>query len=130
MFRAALVLGAVWAVWHVVPLVQIGRSAAWIAWWSLGTVGFRVILTWIYENAGRSVFAVAVVHALSNLASIGPFLDFGPDGSPYDAQRIAGLVITLVATSIVAVWGPALRLGTHRHRHSTHTSTPDIATNA
>ncbi len=34
----ALLLGAVWAVWHVIPLLSVQRSLVWLAWWSLGTV--------------------------------------------------------------------------------------------
>jgi membrane protease YdiL (CAAX protease family) len=55
--RAGILLGIVWAVWHVIPLLQIGRTVGWIAWWSLGTVAFRVLLTWVYDNTGKSVAA-------------------------------------------------------------------------
>jgi len=41
---ASLLLGVVWAVIHFVPLVQVHRSLAWIAWWSLWTVAARVIM--------------------------------------------------------------------------------------
>lgn len=104
--QAGLVLGLVWAVWHTVPLVQAGRSAAWIAWWSLGTLGLRVLLTWVYNNTGKSVFAAALVHALTNLACFGPFLDFGSGGYPYDAERIASLLTALAAVIVTVVWGP------------------------
>ena len=66
----------------------------------------RVLLTWAYNNTGRSVFAAALFHALGNLASIGPFLDFGPAGYPYDAQRISALVTAAAATLATLVWGP------------------------
>ena len=33
--RAAILLGLVWAIWHIVPLTQAHRSPEWIAWWCL-----------------------------------------------------------------------------------------------
>jgi membrane protease YdiL (CAAX protease family) len=40
--EASIVLGLVWAAWHIVPLTQADRSPGWIAWWSLATVASRV----------------------------------------------------------------------------------------
>lgn len=99
-------LGAVWAIWHLVPLVQAGRAAGWIAWWAFGTVGFRVLLTWIYDNSGKSVVAVALAHALTNLAWIGPSLDFVDDGYPYAGVRLSALLLTGAAAVVTLLWGP------------------------
>jgi uncharacterized protein len=30
--EASLMVGAVWAIWHIVPLTQTHRTPAWIAW--------------------------------------------------------------------------------------------------
>ncbi|WP_214108127.1 CPBP family intramembrane glutamic endopeptidase [Acrocarpospora catenulata] len=110
---ASVLLGLVWALWHLLPLVQAGRSAGWIAWWVVGSVGMRVIFTWIYNNTGKSVFAAALAHGLSNLAWIGPFLDFGPDGYPYEGVRIAGLLIAFAAIAVTVVWGSRTLSGNH-----------------
>lgn len=104
--RASILLGLVWALFHYMPLVQRHRSVGWIAWWSLATVTLRVLFTWIYNNTGGSVFAAALFHATGNLGNIGPFLDFGPGGYPYDAQRISGLLIAIVASIVTLAWGP------------------------
>jgi len=101
-----LLLGLVWAAFHVVPLAQAERAPAWVGWWALGTVAQRVLYTWLYNNTGRSVFAVALFHASGNLAQIGPFLDFGPGGYPLEAQRIAGLILAGVAAVVTIAWGP------------------------
>jgi hypothetical protein len=45
-------------------------------------------------------------HATGNLAQIGPFLDFGPGGYPLEAQRIAALLLVVVAVVVTVVWGP------------------------
>jgi membrane protease YdiL (CAAX protease family) len=41
--RASILLGLVWATWHIVPFVLVHRSPAWIAWQCLYTVATRVL---------------------------------------------------------------------------------------
>jgi uncharacterized protein len=67
---AGLLMGLVWAAWHWVPLVQAHRSATWIGWWSLYTVALRVVIVWLYNNTGKSVFAASLFHAFSNVSGI------------------------------------------------------------
>ncbi len=50
------------------PLLQAQRSTSWIAWWSLGTVSSRVLIVWVCNNAGKSVFAASLFHAVENLS--------------------------------------------------------------
>jgi membrane protease YdiL (CAAX protease family) len=95
--RAAVVLGMVWAGWHIVPLMQAHRSFNWIAWWCLGTVAMRVVMVWLYNNTGKSVFAMALFHASSNLS----WQLFPVHGSYFD-PRVGGLITTFFA-AIAAV---------------------------
>jgi uncharacterized protein len=95
--RAGLVLGMVWALWHLVPLIQTGRSAEWIAGWSLGTVANRVIIVRLFNATGGSVVAAALYHAMINLS----WQLFPNHGSHYD-PRVTGLLLTLVALGMVA----------------------------
>lgn len=104
--QAGLLIGLVWSAFHVVPLLQAHRAVDWIAWWSLGTVLLRVLLVWLYNNTGQSVFATALAHATGNLSQIGPFLTYGAGGFPIEAMRLQCLVTTLVALTVVIVWGP------------------------
>ena len=97
----ALLLGLVWAVWHFIPLLSVQRSVIFIAWWSLGTVASRVIITWLYNNTGRSVFVAALFHTMHNLT----WQLFPINGSYYD-PRVTSLIITAVAVVVVVVWGP------------------------
>ena len=96
---ASLVLGSVWAVWHYVALAQAERSVAWITWWSLGTVAARVIIVWLYNNTGKSVFAAALFHTTVNVA----WQLFPVNGSYFD-PRLYGLILALVAI-IIVTWG-------------------------
>ncbi len=96
--RASVLVAVVWAVWHYVPLIQVRRSTTWIAWWSLYTVALRVLIVWLYNNTGRSVFAAILFHAFSNVSSV--------TYSCYYNPRITGLIVAFVATIVVLVWGP------------------------
>ena len=96
--QASIVLGAVWAVYHFVGLLQAHRSVEWIAWWSLGTLALRVIMVWLYNNTGKSVFAMALFHMMINVT----WQLFPVNGSYYD-PRVTGLILALVA--IIIVWG-------------------------
>ncbi len=97
----ALLLGVVWAVWHYIPLLEVQRSWTFIVWWSLGTVASRVIIVWLYNNTGRSVFAAALYHTMVNLT----WQLFPINGSYYD-PRVTGLISAIVAVVVVIVWGP------------------------
>ncbi len=98
---AALIIGVVWAVMHVIPLMEARRTLGYIAWWSLGTVAYRFIIVWLYNNAGSSVFVAALFHAMVNLT----WQLFPVNGSYYD-PRVTGLIAAGTAALIVIVWGP------------------------
>ncbi|CAN5862273.1 type II CAAX endopeptidase family protein [soil metagenome] len=106
---ASLILGAVWAAWHFVPLLQAGNSSHWIAWWCLVTVALRVLHTWLYNNTGRSVFGAALFHASANLS----WQLFPNNGSHYDPE-ITGLILATMAVFVVLIWGPR-RLRRYRY---------------
>lgn len=98
---ASLALGIVWAIVHYVALVQAHRPWVWIAWWSLFTVAARVLIVWLYNNTGRSVFAAALFHMMINVT----WQLFPVHGSYYD-PRITGLLTAAMAAIVVVIWGP------------------------
>jgi uncharacterized protein len=98
---ASLIIGVVWTVWHYIPLLQVPRSWEFIAWWSLGTLANRVIIVWLYNKTGRSVFVASVFHAMINLT----WQLFPINGSYYD-PRVTGLITAITAMVVVIVWGP------------------------
>jgi CAAX protease family protein len=98
---AAVLLGAMWAAWHIVAMVQTGQSAPWIAWGCLDMVATRVIMVWLYDNTGRAVIAVVLFHAIANLT----FKSVFPAGS-YESERIISVILTIVAVIVSVVWGP------------------------
>jgi membrane protease YdiL (CAAX protease family) len=63
-------------------------------------VASRVIIVWLYNNTGKSVFVAALFHAMINLT----WQVFPINGSYYD-PRVTGLITALVAVAVVIVWG-------------------------
>lgn len=98
--RAALLLGLMGAVWHLLPFFQTGHSATWVAWQCAQTVAARVIIVWLYERSGRHLLSAVLFHAGSNLAV---FL-FPQWGSGYD-PFITCLLLTGLSLGLVAVGG-------------------------
>jgi uncharacterized protein len=94
--RASLILGVVWALWHYIALVQAHRSVEWIAWWTLGTVAARVIMVWLYNNTGKSVFATILFHMMINLT----WQLFPVRGSYFD-PRVSGIISACVVGIIL-----------------------------
>ena len=108
---AALIVGIVWQLWHLLPDIQAGEGASWIFWQRVSSVALRVLIAWVYINTGRSVFAAIAFHAVSN---VGVYL-FPNYGSHYDPFT-AGVLIIVAAVVVVFLWGPRtlarLRLAT------------------
>ena len=98
---AACALGLVTAAWHLPALFLSHRSLAWVAWWCLYAVASRILIVWLYNKTGKSVFAVAVVHTTLNLS----YLLFPVYGSHFD-MRLGGLVMASVATAATMAWRP------------------------
>jgi membrane protease YdiL (CAAX protease family) len=95
----SILLGLVWAAFHVILLAQVDRSLQWIAWWSLGTVSLRTIMIWLYRHAGESVLAAAIFHATINIS----WQLFPVNGSFYD-PKIFSLVTIALGILMVARW--------------------------
>lgn len=99
-----LILGVIWALWHVIPYFQTGSSLTWVVWQCAVTVWLRVLMVWVYENTGKSLFSAIVFHTMINVSA---FL-FPNYGSYYD-PFIATMVLMSVALVIVGLWGKTLK---------------------
>jgi hypothetical protein len=58
-------------------------------------------MVWLYNNTGKSVFAVALYHAIANISIKSVF----PGGS-YEAERVITLILVRAAAVVAIVWGP------------------------
>jgi membrane protease YdiL (CAAX protease family) len=101
----SMILGTVWAAWHFVPLIQAHRSVEWIAWWSLGTVSQRIIMVWLYFRCGKSVFAMALFHAMINLC----WQLFPINGSFFDPRVFGLITLCLALATLTTEWRTSIR---------------------
>jgi membrane protease YdiL (CAAX protease family) len=92
-FLAALIIGAVWALWHIPALAQANRDWSWIAWWCLGTVSTRIIMVWLYNATRGSVPIAILMHTAGNLA----WQLFPVHGSYYDPKTTGILLFAIAA---------------------------------
>ena len=59
----------------------------------------RILIVWLFNNTGGSVFAVALFHATLNLT----YMLFPVNGSHFD-MRLGGLVMVFAAVTVTVLW--------------------------
>ena len=104
MLATSLILGIAWVVWHIPAMVAMPSEPAWsfIALQCGVLMAMRIIMVWVYEGSGRSLFAVIALHALSNISMMTLFPVYG---SYYDP--LASLVVLSIVAAVVLM-APAL----------------------
>ncbi|MFI2239766.1 CPBP family intramembrane glutamic endopeptidase [Streptomyces chrestomyceticus] len=101
---AGLVIGLVWAAWHVVAYAQAGRSAAWTAGQVLGSVAVRVLMVRLYDRSGGVVLTAVVVHTAINVVE-SVFPGYTEHAAP---ALVLGAAASLTA-ALVTLLGPGPR---------------------
>ena len=101
---ASLILGAVWALWHLPFVVATGQMGGWdiviIMAWTL-------VLTWVYNGTGGSVLIIMMMHAMFNTLSgsfISPLAFSGADS--VRQSWLLAAVWCAVAVAVVMWAGP------------------------
>jgi len=102
-FKATLVLGLIWATWHVPFYIFLITDPVFIVAQVLILLGIRFLLVWVFNNTGKSVFAAILFHAVYN-ATNGVLPN-------YQVNTPLGIVITgsfilLTAIIVIILWGP------------------------
>lgn len=90
-WNTAALLGVAWAVWHIIPYMQIPQSGRWIFWQCLNTVFLRLIMVWFFVAGGRSVLMMVLFHAMTNV-SVFSFPNFGSHYDPAYGTMIWGAI--------------------------------------
>lgn len=97
---ASVVLGTGWAIWHIVPLIQLGASPTRIVGQCIDMVVTRILIVWLYSNTGKSVFAAALYHTMYNVSTL-----LMPNyGLHYDPVVVC-IFIAGAAALVTFLWG-------------------------
>jgi membrane protease YdiL (CAAX protease family) len=67
---ASLILGVFWIVWHLPVFFLPGTNQSLVPFWlfTLTVIPLGVMMTWVYNNTNKSIFAAAFFHTIGNLA--------------------------------------------------------------
>ncbi len=97
---SSLLLGVVWIVWHFPVFFLPGTNQSLIPFWlfTLTVLPLGVMMTWVYNNTNRSIFAAAFFHTIGNL-SHELFRVMPTEASP----SLTGFVILTVLYYVAAI---------------------------
>ncbi len=100
--RASLILGIIWFIWHTpFYLIVAGNTLLWAAGALVLMSGFRILLSWIYNNTGKSIFAAILFHVVYNMSQTvipGYAIPLGP--------VISAVLVMIIVVIITRVWDP------------------------
>jgi membrane protease YdiL (CAAX protease family) len=104
--KSSLILGVVWALWHIplyfIPGLLIEEKGLFTLWFwiaSLSIIPQTILITWIYNNNENSVFGAILFHFLMNLLGESFFLD----GLVKIIRELMWLVFTII---VIIIYGP------------------------
>lgn len=100
--RAAIVLGMIWAFWHVPFFIFMMPDPFDLIAQFITLVGIRILMAWIFNNTGKSVFAVILFHAVDNTALV-TFPEIKAI-TPWGSAMICGLIM-IAAFAVTLLWG-------------------------
>ncbi|USZ73560.1 CPBP family intramembrane glutamic endopeptidase [Natronosalvus halobius] len=107
---ASLVIGVVWAIWHLPLFMMEGTSqySGQFVPYATTVLALSILFTWLYRATGRSVLLAMILHASYNSAPV--VIPFQPAQTGTVDWLLAASVWVL-ALGLVAVYGRDLRFG-------------------
>ena len=96
---ASLILGAIWAVWHL-PAFFVENSPQaqqGMTFFFLATLGYSILYSWVYNGSKESLFMIWVLHSANNATVSYTMLFFKPlVNEPVFSLAVLGLFDALV----------------------------------
>jgi uncharacterized protein len=107
---ASLILGVLWAAWHL-PLVwtegtPLHQQPLWLLF--LDTTAKSVLFTWVFLHTRGSVLLATILHATTNLFVVSPVL---AEGGSVALLLLAASAKWALVVVVIAVAGPGLAKG-------------------
>ncbi|HLO18736.1 MAG TPA: CPBP family glutamic-type intramembrane protease, partial [Anaerolineales bacterium] len=104
---SGIFIGLVQAGYHIPSFIISGYySAEWIFWHALYIITGRVLFTWVYNNSGKSLFSMALLHS-----TFGVFWILFPatgnlqKATSYYDPRIAAFIAMSYVVIVTFLWG-------------------------
>lgn len=99
--NASLILGSIWAIWHLPLYILAGQDPLWVAGQIISLIGIRTIIVWIYNNTGKSVFAAILFHAVYNVFTLMVTSFYTSTG-----HLLTSILIIITTIAIALLWDP------------------------
>lgn len=105
--KSGILLGLIWAGYHIPSFIISGYySADWIFWHAIYIIVGRVLYVWVYNNSGKSLFSMALMHSTFGLFWIlFPATGNLQKATPYYDPRIAAFVAIAYVAIVTFLWG-------------------------
>jgi uncharacterized protein len=102
---ATLILGVIWSFWHLPKFLSHWNTLSF-AWFTLQTMAFAVVLTWLYNNTRGSLLLTGLCHASANTAGLFLPMASTASGNNMNAYITIVLIEVVVAIAITVIAGP------------------------
>lgn len=104
---SSLIVGIIWALWHLPLWLLPGYGWDAIPYWSfaLGAISTSVIMTWILNNTGGSLLMASIMHLMMNYG-FGVVGILGLIPVQRDYWKIASILFVIYAVLVVLISGP------------------------
>jgi len=105
---SSLIVGVVWALWHLPLWFLPGYGWETIPYWAfaLGAISSSILFTFVLNNTGGSLLMASIIHLALNFG-MGAVGLLGLLPSPREGWMIASVLYALYAVAITAISGPA-----------------------
>jgi membrane protease YdiL (CAAX protease family) len=104
---SGILLGLIWASYHIPSFIISGYyTNDWIFWHALYTIAGRVLFVWVYNNSGKSLFSMALLHSTFGVFwTLFPATDNLQKATSYYDPRIAAFVAVSYVALVTFLWG-------------------------
>jgi membrane protease YdiL (CAAX protease family) len=104
---AGILTGIIWASLHAPVWALAGQSLNWCMWQWIYVVALRVLMAWVYNNTGKSLFAMDLLHpGLFVWWYLWPVSGTGLSMPTLYEPRSLALIAIVLAATVTCLWGP------------------------